>query len=184
MAVSLTTLRRRSALAGALLLVSGTLAACGGGSSTTSSTSGGGSAAASSTSSSGSSTSGGGSTGSSSTAAPSTSSSGSAASTTSSAGGGSALDISAVEGSGSLGFSSRALTARAGTVTIRLANGSGDSFPHGIAIEGMGVDKDGKVVQPGGTSSVTLRLKPGRYTFYCPVSGHRAQGMAGTLTVT
>jgi plastocyanin len=184
MAVSLTTLRRWSALTGALVLVSGALAACGGGSSTSSSTSGSGGStsgtAAQSTTSSG----GGNTTGSNSTAAQSTTSSGGAASTTSSAGGGSALDISAVEGSGSLGFSSRALTARAGTVTIRLANGSSDSFPHAIAIEGNGIDKDGKVVQPGGISTVTVRLKPGRYTFYCPVSGHRAQGMQGTLTVT
>jgi uncharacterized cupredoxin-like copper-binding protein len=69
-------------------------------------------------------------------------------------------------------------------VTIRLANGSSDSFPHAIAIEGNGVDKDGATVQPGGTSTVTVRLKPGRYTFYCPVDGHEDQGMKGTLTVS
>jgi hypothetical protein len=45
-------------------------------------------------------------------------------------------------------------------------------MPHGIAIEGNGVDKDGAVVQPGGTSTVTVRLKPGTYTFYCPVGDH------------
>jgi plastocyanin len=157
MAVSLTTIRRWSALAAALLLLGGTLAACGGGSS-------GGSTAAQSTTSS---TSGGG------------GSSGAAAA------GASTLDVSAVEkGEDSLGFSKRALTARAGTVTIKLSNGSGDRFPHGIAIEGNGVDKDGKIVQPGTATSVTLRLKPGRYTFYCPVGEHEKYGMKGTLTVT
>jgi uncharacterized cupredoxin-like copper-binding protein len=159
MAVPISLVRRWSALAAALVLVSVTLAACGGGSSDNSTTSSSSSSEASS---------GGGTTQTQSSATTS---------------GGSALDISAVE-SGGLGFSKRALTARAGTVTIRLANGSGDSFPHGIAIEGNGVDKDGQTVQPGGTSTVTVRLKPGRYTFYCPVPGHEDQGMKGTLTVT
>ena len=58
------------------------------------------------------------------------------------------------------------------------------SFPHGIAVEGKGVDKDGKVVNQNGTSTVTVKLKPGTYTFYCPVPGHRAAGMQGTLVVS
>jgi len=65
-----------------------------------------------------------------------------------------------------------------------MANGSEDSLPHAIAIEGNGVDKDGETVQPGGSSTVTVRLKPGRYTFYCPVDGHEDAGMKGTLTVS
>lgn len=161
MAVPISTIRRWSMIACALLLVSGALAACGSNSSDDSSSS---------------STSGDASTTQSSDASG-------GGSSTASAGGGSALDISAVE-SGGLGFSRRALSARAGSVTIRLANGSGDSFPHGIAIEGNGVDKDGAVVQPGGTSTVTVRLKPGTYTFYCPVGDHEKEGMKGTLTVT
>lgn len=28
-----------------------------------------------------------------------------------------------------------------------------------------------------------IDLKPGKYTFYCDILGHRAQGMVGTLTV-
>jgi len=78
---------------------------------------------------------------------------------------------------------SLAQTAKAGKVTIVMDNGSGDSLPHGIAVEGNGVDKDGPTVQPGAKSTVTVTLKPGKYTFYCPVPGHRAAGMMGTLTV-
>jgi uncharacterized cupredoxin-like copper-binding protein len=38
-------------------------------------------------------------------------------------------------------------------------------------------------VNPGKTSTMTLTLKAGKYTFYCPVPGHRQLGMKGTLTV-
>jgi hypothetical protein len=35
----------------------------------------------------------------------------------------------------------------------------------------------------GNIASVYDNLKPCKYTFYCGVDGHRAQGMEGTLTV-
>lgn len=85
---------------------------------------------------------------------------------------------------GALKFNTDKLTAKAGTVTVRMLNPSGSGLPHGIAVEGNGVDQDGKTVQPGGTSTDTLKLKPGTYSFYCPVRGHKAGGMKGTLTVT
>jgi uncharacterized cupredoxin-like copper-binding protein len=84
---------------------------------------------------------------------------------------------------GSLAFSTTSLSAQAGRVTLRMANPSSSGQPHGISIDGAGVDADGKVVDPGGTSTVTATLKPGKYTFYCPVPGHRQAGMQGTLTV-
>jgi uncharacterized cupredoxin-like copper-binding protein len=31
---------------------------------------------------------------------------------------------------------------------------------------------------------LTLKLKPGRYVFYCSVPGHRQAGMEGTLNVS
>jgi uncharacterized cupredoxin-like copper-binding protein len=93
------------------------------------------------------------------------------------------LALSARE-SGGLSFDKKQLQAKAGKVTLAMSNPGSDSLPHGIAVEGNGVDKDGKTVQPGGTSTVTVTLKPGRYTFYCPVPGHRAGGMQGTLVVS
>lgn len=81
-----------------------------------------------------------------------------------------------------LKFNVKKLTVRHGKVTLVMANPS--SFSHGIAIDGHGVDKDGKIVGKGKTSRVTVTLKKGKYTFYCPVPGHRAGGMKGTLTVT
>jgi plastocyanin len=84
--------------------------------------------------------------------------------------------------SGALKFDAATLNAKAGKVTITMDNPS--SVPHAIAIEGNGVDKDGKTVGKGGVSTVSAKLKPGTYTFYCPVPGHEAAGMKGTLTVT
>lgn len=80
-----------------------------------------------------------------------------------------------------LKFNTSKLTAKAGTVTLKMSNPSG--IPHAVAVEGNGVDKDGNTVMKGGTSTVTAKLKPGTYTFYCPVDGHRQAGMKGTLTV-
>ncbi len=103
------------------------------------------------------------------------------AQTTASSGGGETLKISADPG-GNLAFDKKSLSAKAGKVTITMANPS--RLPHGVAVEGNGVDKDGQVVQNGGTSTVTVTLKPGKYEFYCPVPGHRQAGMEGTLTVS
>ena len=36
----------------------------------------------------------------------------------------------------------------------------------------------------GRHQDLTLKLKPGKYTFYCSVPGHRQAGMEGTLTVS
>jgi uncharacterized cupredoxin-like copper-binding protein len=36
----------------------------------------------------------------------------------------------------------------------------------------------------GGSRTLTLTLKPGTYTFYCSVPGHRQGGMEGTLAVS
>lgn len=110
-------------------------------------------------------------------AAPATSASSSAAAPS---GGGETLKLSADPTQ--LKFNTKTLSAKSGTVTLTMDNPSG--IPHAIAVEGNGVDKDGQTVQQGGTSTITVHLKPGKYAFYCPVDGHRAAGMQGTLTVS
>jgi plastocyanin len=87
----------------------------------------------------------------------------------------------AADSSGQLKFDKKSLSAKAGNVTITMNNPS--PVPHAIAVEGSGVDKKGQTVQMSGKSTVTASLKPGKYTFYCPVDGHKQAGMQGTLTV-
>ncbi|MEX0744388.1 MAG: cupredoxin domain-containing protein [Phycisphaeraceae bacterium] len=107
--------------------------------------------------------------------------------TTAPAGGGgkaTKLDISA-DPDGALSFDTDKLTAKAGKVTIDMANPS--SVPHTVSIEGNGVDEEGTGgtagVGEGKVSTVTADLEAGKYTFYCPVDAHEQAGMKGTLTV-
>jgi plastocyanin len=83
-----------------------------------------------------------------------------------------------------LAYNKKTLKAEHGKVTITMTNPSA-IFQHNIAVKGKGIrTKKGKVVGKGGTSKVTFRrLKPGTYTFFCSVPGHRQAGMEGTLTV-
>jgi plastocyanin len=91
-----------------------------------------------------------------------------------------ALEIDA-DPTGQLKFLASKATATPGHVTLRMANKS--SVAHDIAITGGGLNQIGKIVSQGGVSTVSATLKPGSYTFYCSVPGHRQAGMVGTLTV-
>ena len=81
---------------------------------------------------------------------------------------------------GDLKFTKSKLRAPRGRIVLVMKNPASSGVSHGIAIK----SRKGKIVDPGGTSRVSIRLRPGRYTYYCPVSGHRALGMKGRLTVT
>lgn len=86
--------------------------------------------------------------------------------------------------SGQLAYQVSSATARAGALTIDSRNAS--ATPHDIAVqEGANgrVLAVGKVVSNGGVSTVSVNLRPGRYTFYCTVPGHRQGGMVGTIVV-
>jgi plastocyanin len=90
--------------------------------------------------------------------------------------------------SGQLAYVTNKASATAGPVTIEMPNKSG--VTHNIAIEpgSSGASPSGAAVGASsfvanGRASVTVTLKPGTYTFFCQVPGHRQAGMYGTLTV-
>jgi plastocyanin len=71
-------------------------------------------------------------------------------------------------------------TANAGIATIKLSAKSGiHDFVFDGAYPGFILEADGG----GSSESKKIDLQPGKYTFYCSITGHRAQGMEGTLTV-
>jgi uncharacterized cupredoxin-like copper-binding protein len=71
---------------------------------------------------------------------------------------------------------------QAGTYTIQLTNNGGTG--HALEVEGQGIEEKTNVINPGDTTQLTVQItKPGTYEFYCPVDGHRAKGMEGTLTL-
>jgi len=77
------------------------------------------------------------------------------------------------------------LTIKAGTpVTIEARNEG--TISHALVISGNGVSLATKdpAFAPGTTETISATLAAGTYTFSCPVDGHAAQGMKGTLTVT
>jgi plastocyanin len=96
-------------------------------------------------------------------------------------GGASTVEFEA-DPSGELAYTTTEASAEAGKVTIDFKNPQ--SLTHDVAIEGSGGEEAGKTELIGeGETSTTVDLKPGKYTFYCSVPGHREAGMEGTLTV-
>jgi len=81
---------------------------------------------------------------------------------------------------GNFYFKPDTITANPGIATIELTAKNGiHDFVFDGAYPGFQLEADGG----GGTQSQKIDLKPGKYTFYCSITGHRAQGMEGTLTV-
>jgi mono/diheme cytochrome c family protein len=92
------------------------------------------------------------------------------------------LELEANPG-GQLAYTTNKAVAGAGQVTISMKNMSG--VTHNLAIQSgtSGPVLGATPLEPKGTASFTVKLKPGTYTFFCQAPGHRAAGMVGTLTV-
>jgi uncharacterized cupredoxin-like copper-binding protein len=97
------------------------------------------------------------------------------------AGGSSTLSFEA-DPNGDLAYTTTTASAKAGKVTIDFNNPQG--LTHDVAIEDSSGGEVGKTdLIADEKTSTKVDLKPGNYTFYCSVPGHREAGMEGTLTV-
>jgi plastocyanin len=119
--------------------------------------------------------------------APSTSSASSAPPTSTAApapvkGGAASSLMLTADPTGLLSFNTKALSAKAGTVTITLRNTA--QVEHNVTVAQGSTVLGGTPTFTGGNRSLTVNLKPGTYTFYCTVPGHRQAGMEGTLKVS
>jgi plastocyanin len=95
--------------------------------------------------------------------------------TSASSGGGTTVKMDASE----YKFAPATVKAKAGTVTFALKNTG--QFPHGIEIQGGSASQ---IISGGQSTTFKTSLKPGSYTFFCPVPGHREKGMVGKITVS
>jgi plastocyanin len=82
---------------------------------------------------------------------------------------------------GQLSFNTKQLSAKAGNVTITFTNKS--PVEHNVAVAKGTAVLGSTPTFLGATRTLTLNLKPGTYTFYCSVPGHRQAGMVGTIIV-
>jgi plastocyanin len=117
-------------------------------------------------------------------ASSSATSSSAPASSSAAGGGGSSTITQAADPGGQLKFTKATLTAKAGSVSIDFTNDS--SLPHNLTIQQgtSGATVGATPTFAGGKKTLVVKLKPGTYTFYCSVPGHRQAGMQGTLTVS
>jgi uncharacterized cupredoxin-like copper-binding protein len=69
----------------------------------------------------------------------------------------------------------------AGKVTFTVTNDGQET--HALEVEGNGVEEETDSIAAGESGTLTVDLEPGDYEFYCPIDGHREQGMVGKLVV-
>jgi uncharacterized cupredoxin-like copper-binding protein len=106
---------------------------------------------------------------------------GSSGGSTQAAGGGNSIQtVQISEKEYSLTPSTVTLT-KAGTYTFKAKNNG--QTTHALEIEGNGIESKTGDIEPGSTATVQVALKAGSYEMYCPIDGHKQEGMKGDVAV-
>jgi uncharacterized cupredoxin-like copper-binding protein len=68
-----------------------------------------------------------------------------------------------------------------GTYLFKAVNSGGTV--HALEVEGQGIEEETEEIQPGQSAELKVKLKAGTYELYCPVDGHKEEGMEGKVIV-
>jgi uncharacterized cupredoxin-like copper-binding protein len=68
-----------------------------------------------------------------------------------------------------------------GTYLFKAVNSGGTV--HALEVEGQGIEQETEEIQPGQSAELKVKLKTGTYELYCPVDGHKEEGMEGKVIV-
>ena len=68
-----------------------------------------------------------------------------------------------------------------GTYLFKAVNSGGTV--HALEVEGQGIEEETEEIQPGQSAELKVKLKAGTYELYCPVAGHKEEGMEGKVIV-
>ena len=68
---------------------------------------------------------------------------------------------------------------------VRFAVTNEGNIPHAFAVEGQGIERETRQLQPGDRATLVLPLRAGTYAVYCPVGegSHKKLGMVARLVV-
>ena len=68
-----------------------------------------------------------------------------------------------------------------GTYVFKAVNSG--STVHALEIEGQDIEEETEEIQPGQSAELKVKLEAGTYELYCPVDGHKEEGMEGKVIV-
>jgi uncharacterized cupredoxin-like copper-binding protein len=68
-----------------------------------------------------------------------------------------------------------------GTYVFKAVNSG--STVHALEVEGQGIEEETEEIQPAQSAELKVKLEAGTYELYCPVDGHKEEGMEGKVIV-
>jgi uncharacterized cupredoxin-like copper-binding protein len=80
-------------------------------------------------------------------------------------------------------FSIKLSARKAPLGVVRFVIRNSGRYPHALSVKEGTMSKRTPLIRPGKTATLTLTLKQGNVSLWCPVPGHAGRGMKATLGV-